>query len=59
MKLREREYHSQFDRRNKRERRIVPEYERPPIDFRRVMFKYGPYVVAAAVGYWALSTFVF
>ena len=59
MKLRERQYRSQFDRRSNQTRRIVPEYDREPIDFRRIMFKYGPWAVGAAVAYWAISTYLF
>lgn len=59
MKLRERQYQSRFDRRNNPKNRIVPEPDLPPIDFRRAMFKYGPYVVLAAIGYALLDAFVF
>ena len=57
MKLREREYRSRFDRRE-RVNRIVPESDRMPIDFRRIMFKWGPWAVGAAVVYWAFTTYV-
>ena len=57
MRLRERQHRSRYDRRES-DRKIVPEYERQPIDFRRVMFKWGPWAALAAVGYWVLDTFV-
>lgn len=59
MKLRERQYQSKFDRRHNAQRRIVPESELPPIDFRRALFKWGPWVVMAAIGYAVLDAFVF
>jgi|GEM_PF-4483043 len=60
MKLRERQYRSKFDRRHNQQsqRHIIPEYEREPIDLRRIMFKWGPWVIAAAVAYSLLEYFV-
>lgn len=57
MKLRERQYQSRFDRRSNGNR-IIPEYRRPPIDFQRVLLKWGPWVALAAVGVWAVQSFV-
>lgn len=57
MKLRDRQYRSRYDRRDNG-KRIIPEYEREPIDFRRVMFKWGPWAALAAACYWAVDTFV-
>ena len=58
MQLRERKYQSKFDRRNNTPRRIIPEYDHPPLDLRRIMFKYGPYAIAAAAAWWAIDQFV-
>ena len=58
LKLRERNYHSRFDRRHTQpQRRVTPEYQRKDIDIRGNLWKWGPWVGLAAIGWWAVDYF--
>ena len=59
LKLRERNYHSRFDRRHSTpQKRVVPEYQRREVDIRGNLFKWGPWVALGAVAWWLFDYFV-